>query len=287
VIDVISLTLDSCCKQYGKIKKKLDAIRKQPLPAFATYSAPITALQKQLKPFQKYKNILVIGNGGSRTASYTLCNALAKYGKKKVVYLTTVEPDFLKKIKTTYKKKDSLVVAISKSGSTVTVLETLFYFKGYPTLIITGKNGPLEHIAQELGYVVIEHPDIGGRYSGFSSSGLVPAILAGIDVKKVVAGAKKMYSKCSPRNAVANNPALALGAALYLLEQKGYTEVFTPVYSTKLVAALPLIIQLMHESVCKHGKGQTFFGDLAPESQHHTNQRFFWWKEKCLRTFYS
>jgi glucose-6-phosphate isomerase len=34
-------------------------------------------------------------------------------------------------------------------------------------------------------------------------------------------------------------------------------------------------VQLCHESFGKDGKGQTYFAHEAPESQHHTNQRFF------------
>jgi glucose-6-phosphate isomerase len=46
-----------------------------------------------------------------------------------------------------------------------------------------------------------------------------------------------------------------------------------------------MIIQLMHESACKDGKGQTFYSSLAPESQHHTNQRFLGGKKNVIGTF--
>lgn len=81
------------------------------------------------------------------------------------------------------------------------------------------------------------------------------------------------------------NPALQVATVLYLFERKGYTEVFVPVYSTKLANFLPLIVQLMHESFCKSGKGMTFYGDMGPESQHHTNQRFFGGKKNVLGMF--
>ncbi len=84
-----------------------------------------------------------------------------------------------------------------------------------------------------------------------------------------------MYKKCLPAVPVDENPALKLSSALYLLEKREFSEVFMPFYSVKMSGAIPLIVQLMHESVCKDGKGQTFYGALAPESQHHTNQRFF------------
>ncbi|MFB6215594.1 MAG: hypothetical protein ABEJ72_01275, partial [Candidatus Aenigmatarchaeota archaeon] len=40
------------------------------------------------------------------------------------------------------------------------------------------------------------------------------------------------------------------------------------------------------ETVCKHGEGQTVFGDLGPEFQHHTNQRVFGGKKDVLTTFF-
>jgi glucose-6-phosphate isomerase len=42
----------------------------------------------------------------------------------------------------------------------------------------------------------------------------------------------------------------------------------------------------MHETVCKEGKGQTFYGDHAPEYQHHTNQRLFGGRKDVLPLFF-
>ena len=46
-----------------------------------------------------------------------------------------------------------------------------------------------------------------------------------------------------------------------------------------------MIVQLMHESVCKDGKGQTFYAFFGPEAQHHTNQRFLGGKKNVIGTF--
>ena len=50
---------------------------------------------------------------------------------------------------------------------------------------------------------------------------------------------------------------------------------FMPVYDEHLFPFTSLIVQLCHESFGKDGEGQTYFAHQAPESQHHTNQRFF------------
>jgi glucose-6-phosphate isomerase len=48
-----------------------------------------------------------------------------------------------------------------------------------------------------------------------------------------------------------------------------------------------LIVQLCHESFGKAGKGQTYFAHEAPESQHHTNQRFFGGAKNICGFFFS
>jgi len=79
---------------------------------------------------------------------------------------------------------------------------------------------------------------------------------------------------------------LNLASAFYDAEQNGYDEIFTPFYSTRLFGFYPLFVQLMHETVCKEGKGQTVFGDLGPECQHHTNQRVFGGKKDVITSFF-
>ncbi len=97
----------------------------------------------------------------------------------------------------------------------------------------------------------------------------------GLDTASLNKGLSSAYKRNNPKVAFHENPALNLASNMFLLEEKGFLEVFMPVYSYKLSSFLPIIVQLMHESFGKEEKGQSFFGDLAPESQHHTNQRFF------------
>jgi len=44
-------------------------------------------------------------------------------------------------------------------------------------------------------------------------------------------------------------------------------------------------MQLMHETVGKEGKGQTMICADAPDSQHHTNQRFFGGRKDMMGLF--
>ena len=59
------------------------------------------------------------------------------------------------------------------------------------SLIITeDKASPLTNIANKNNIHMINHSkDIGGRYSIFSNVGMIPAVIAGLNVKEIYAGA--------------------------------------------------------------------------------------------------
>jgi glucose-6-phosphate isomerase len=153
----------------------------------------------------------------------------------------------------------------------VAQIEALMHFLDYPLLFITAKGSTLDQIGQKAGAHFVEHPDIGGRYTAFTNVGMVPAALCGIDVAALWSGAQRVYSQyANPKNS-----AMRAAQAMWALEQAGTVDVFMPFYSHALFSVSNLIVQLCHESFGKAGLGQTYFAHEAPESQHHTNQRFF------------
>jgi glucose-6-phosphate isomerase len=239
-------------------------------PEFIKYQPDFELLKELADKYQRYQNILVIGHGGSITSFYGFYQTL-KYQAKKIVYfLNTVDPDYIFELKQQLKPEDTLVIAISKSGENVTQIEALMPFADFPLLIITGKSSPLRAIGEKLKAKIITHPPIGGRYTGLTEVALIPAAIAGLDAEKLYEGAKAFY-----RLYEKDNLAWRAASVLYQLELKGFVDVFMPFYSHNLFALSNLIVQLCHESFGKNGKGQTYFAHEAPESQHHTNQRFF------------
>ncbi|MGM5481899.1 MAG: hypothetical protein ACQESF_00410 [Nanobdellota archaeon] len=268
--------------QENDINKK---IQNMDIPPFVRHTPNIASLKKVSEELKGYKNLIIIGNGGSINSSWAFYKALGS--DKRVCFVTTMEPEYLQSIAKKYEKNNSLVVVISKSGTTIGVLESMMFFinKDYTILGITSKNSTLYKICRKKEYKIINHPEVGGRYSARTSSALLPAALMGIKIEDLEKGFKNAYKKYSPKLKVEQNPALKLAASLYTLEKKGKYDVFLPVYSTQLEGFLPIIIQLMHESFGKNGKGQSYFGSLAPESQHHTNQRFFGGKKNICGLF--
>lgn len=234
---------------------------------------------------EKYDNLVVIGNGGSITTFRAYYYAFMDRIDKGVRIVTTMDPDYLSQIKEEFEPQNTLVIAISKSGTTTGVIESLLYFteKGYDALTVTSdKDSPLKKITEKRDYEWVEHKDIGGRFSGLTETALVPAHLTGaIDIEKIREGGEEFYNKLDQDN----NPAQKVAKTLYQAEQQGYEEILTPIYSARLYGYLPLQIQLMHETVCKNGEGQTIYGDLGPEYQHHTNQRLFGGKQNVIPLF--
>jgi glucose-6-phosphate isomerase len=189
---------------------------------------------------------------------------------KRVEFLNTTDPDYIHFLKQKFNPKETLVLAISKAGETITQWEILSQLLDFSIVVITQKSSPLRAFAEKLGWKIINHPNIGGRFTGLTEVGLLPAMLCGIEIKNILAGAKPVYL-----NFYKANLAWDLASVLYQLEVQGMVDVFMPFYSQALYAFNKIIVQLCHESFGKAGKGQTFFAHESPESQHHTNQRFF------------
>jgi glucose-6-phosphate isomerase len=254
----------------------------KPRPYFAVHDPGIEELQSLEKDFD---NLVVIGNGGSVTSFRALNYAFRDQHDKNVEIITTMEPGYLRHVERSIKKENTLVMPISKSGSTTGVIESTLYFlnRGYEVMpLTTDQDSALNKIAKRRDLEIIEHPDIGGRFTGLSETALAPASLLGLDVEEIFRGGREMHKELKPGTP---NKASKLAEELFEVEKQGYDEVLTPFYSTRLFGFYPLLVQLMHESVCKNGEGQTFFGDLGPEYQHHTNQRMFGGKKNIVPIF--
>jgi len=90
---------------------------------------------------------------------------------------------------------------------------------------------------------------VGGRFSVFSSVGLFPLAMAGIDIDQVLKGASKMLTKCLNKN-LKKNPAMLSAATFYELAQtKNICDHF--IFSTDLESVGKWYRQLMGESIGK------------------------------------
>jgi len=251
-------------------------------PYFSKHKVDFSNLKDTSSDFE---TLVVIGNGGSITSLRALEYAFHDEHDKRLEIVSTMEPDYIRRLENTIHKDNALIMPISKSGSTTGVIESTLYFldKGYEIKPLTSERGALKEIAIKKELDCIRHPDIGGRFTGLSETALAPAAMLGIDVQEIFEGGRQMHRELSPQGP---NMASRLAEKLYNMEKEGFSEVITPFYSTRLFGFYPLLVQLMHESVCKRGRGQSFYGDLGPEIQHHTNQRIFGGKKNAIPVFF-
>ena len=185
--------------------------------------------------------------------------------------------------------ENTLVVPVSKSGNTENVIQetALLMERGYPALAITS-SGPskLASMVAAANLDTFPHPDqVGGRFTAAQNNALLPlamlhgnTALAG-EIDAAFAAAHQKLRSAAP---LSENMAKHLALELWRAENAGYTEVFMPIYAHALSGVGELIVQLVHESYCKGGRGQTILWAGAPESQHHTNQRYFGGRENVV-----
>lgn len=268
---------------FGLLAEEKKMLSEAKTPAFEACHEDIEALIKILAPFQSYKTIILVANGGSLWSSVAYYTALAKNNKKKLVILNDMQPDRVLGVRDAYAPETSLVVVVSKSGSAVGIFETVFALWDYPKIFVTTLGSPLAEVGKREHVVTVSHPEVSGRYSSFTSSAYVPSILLDLPVEDIEKGGRDGYAAYRAINE--ENFALRLATALFRLEEKGYTEVFLPMYSSLLGGFGMIVTQLFHESFGKNEKGLTVLAAEAPESQHHTNQRFFGGRKNMIGCF--
>ncbi len=237
-------------------------------PAFLTYEPDFLGMRRLVKLYENKTDILVIGHGGSITTFYAVYHALKDQAQKKAHFLWTIDPSRIAELKAELDPETTLVVAISKSGQTITQLEALSAFLDYEAVVISEAGSPLWQIAEKMGWPTLLHPSIGGRYSGFTEVTLLPMMLCGLDAENYLRGGQEAF-----RNFKKPSLSWKLAGAMKILEAQGFVDVLGLVYSSKLAFSQNLLMQLAHESYGKQNFGQTFLFCEGPEVQHHTLQR--------------
>ena len=137
------------------------------------------------------------------------------------------------------------------------------------------KNG-LRQLLEGLGVPLLEHhTGIGGRFSGLTNVGLLPALARGLDVAAIRRGAKSVVDGLRARPLpLAYPPALGAALAVGLSKSRGVrVQVMMP-YSDRLGRLAHWFVQLWAESLGKKGEGTTPIACLGPLDQHSQLQLF-------------
>ena len=211
-------------------------------------------------------HVVLLGMGGSSLGGEALATTFGpQEGYPRLVVLDSTVPDRVRQVRSAIDPRRTIFVTASKSGTTAEVQALFDYFWGEVTesddpgrhfVAITDPGTPLAALAVERGFreVFLNPPDVGGRFSVLTLFGIVPAALAGIDMRRLLARADRMRRACGAQHPGDENPGLALGAYLGAAALAGRDKATLLV--PKRVAAFGLWAeQLIAESTGKHGKG--------------------------------
>ncbi len=222
-----------------------------------------------LRKFQKFNNIVIIGMGGSILGTEAIYGFLKKKIKKNIYFLDDIDWEKILDLKK-IKFSKTLFIIISKSGNTIETLSNALFLKvlkknSKNIIIITERNNNYLHfLSKKLNLFLIEHKtNIGGRYSVLSEVGLVPAYLMGINVIK-------LRSQCLSFLKRKNNQFLKESALKLsnLINTKKINNLVFLNYSPRLEKFLYWCQQLIGESLGKKNKG--FFPVVSnmPKDHH-------------------
>lgn len=169
--------------------------------------------------------LLVIGIGGSylgskaviNSLSHTFYNCLEKGNRKtpQIIYAgNNLSASYLEDLIEMIGDKDISVNVISKSGTTTEPAIAFRIFREFlenkygvkearKRIYVTTdkKKGALRQLAEQEGYESFVIPNnVGGRFSVLTPVGLLPIAVAGIDIEKILKGAKFASEKYSDKD---------------------------------------------------------------------------------------
>lgn len=216
-----------------------------------------------------FTDVVVLGMGGSSLSSEVFRNIFTpKDGFLRLTLLDTTDPDFILRTRNNLDLLRTLFVVSSKSGSTVETVSLMKYFYGELAektdsagehfVCITDPGSKLIDTAHKYGFgrVFVNDPNVGGRFSALSYFGLVPASLAGVDIRKILQSAASVLLEL--KNATGGNysesPSFRLGTFFGVMAREGRDKLGF-IFSKKLFPFGYWAEQLIAESTGKDGVG--------------------------------
>jgi glucose-6-phosphate isomerase len=212
-------------RSQGKALKALKSFQKA--SEAGTYGFPHLPFQTELvNSIRKYAaqvrgsydTVCLVGIGGSALGAWALdCGIRGPHPvqnsgtteRPRIVILDNVDPSFTASAIASMDPQKTLVVVIGKSGDTAETVSTFLIVRDWleqalgeqansRIVAVTSEgHGSLFSLAQDQKYTTFFIPEnVGGRFSVLTACGLVPAALAGIDIRKLTRGAAEMTHRC-------------------------------------------------------------------------------------------
>ncbi|MFO0659789.1 MAG: glucose-6-phosphate isomerase [Polyangiaceae bacterium] len=239
----------------------------------------------------KFKNLIVVGIGGSALGPQLVASALGNPGDPITPYFVdNTDPDGIDRVIARIGDglSSTLTIVESKSGGTketrngMLEVQAAYERAGLDfskhAVAVTGEGSELDKVAVKGGWL-IRFPMwdwVGGRTSEMSSVGLVPAALQGLDIRGLLAGAAAMDRATRVADA-SKNPAAALALAwLHETGGKGQKDMVVLPYKDRFELLSRYLQQLVMESLGKEhdvdgnvvNQGIAVYGNKGSTDQH-------------------
>ena len=223
--------------------------------------------KKNLKIYNNYKDVRIIGMGGSSLGTQAIYNFLKHKIKKNFTFINNLSP--VKKIS---KRKKYLNLIVSKSGNTIeTIVNSNIYVKkNDKNIFITeNKKNYLHELAKKLKAEIIHHNNfIGGRYSVLSEVGMLPAELMGLNSKKF-----RQFNNLIKNKKYLNALISNVSAIIYFIKKKKFNSIIIN-YDKKSEDLFSWYQQLVAESLGKNKTGILPILSNMPKDNHSVMQLY-------------
>ncbi len=219
----------------------------------------IDSLRARLQE-QGLRTISLAGMGGSSLAP----EVMTQTAGVRLEIVDSTDPNQVAEAIGTDLERTVLIIA-SKSGTTVetdsirrsfaAAFESIGVDPASRMIAITDPGTELEALAAEQDFLAtfLAEPTVGGRFSALSAFGLVPAGLAGADVRGIVAEAAEAVPHLSADSL--DNPALRFGTWLSIAHARTTEKLVLAETAPQLRGLGAWVEQLVAESLGKDGQG--------------------------------
>ncbi|MDR3203497.1 MAG: glucose-6-phosphate isomerase [Deltaproteobacteria bacterium] len=302
--------LEDLKKPLLAARKYFDSQRKNGAFPFADLPYDTELVKKckalALEAKKTVQTTVVLGIGGSALGAKAIYRALkspeklspstSKSSASKLLVADNIDPDGFNELLDQLDLSKTFINVISKSGTTAETMSQFMvvydrlqrslgrsWVKEHILITTDAKTGVLRKIVDQDGLNSLEVPSgVGGRYSVLSAVGLAPLAMVGVDIVKLLAGAREAQQDFDRKPLSANKALLFAGLNYLMTTIKGRSVLVMMPYSDALAETADWFGQLWNESLGKAAKingsqnltGQTAVKALGVTDQHSQLQTY-------------
>jgi glucose-6-phosphate isomerase len=278
---------DSSKAPSAEIKKEIDSC----LANMKKFARAVHAGKIKPPKAKQFKNVLVVGIGGSALGPQFVAKALGTAGDKMTPYFfDNTDPDGMDNVLARIGSglKETIIINISKSGGTKETRNGMLEAKkaydaaklpfGAHAVAVTQEASELDDFAVANQFMA-RFPMwdwVGGRTSELSAVGLLAAALQGIDIQGMLDGAKAMDAVTREKDPLRNPAALIAQMWFHAGGGRGAKDMVVLPYKDRLELFSKYLQQLVMESLGKEkdlngrvvNQGIAVYGNKGSTDQH-------------------